>query len=189
MLNLSAWEGYSTLGLAYVRNGKWHRVPQSRRTLRYSAVHSDGFRISVPYPRMPAFATADAGEGQGLTAYHVECLDGAPCESRDTLRIDGVLAFEGWLAADTLAGRTADSVSAILERAGEPVLSAPLVGRARSDVSAYFQKAGLLRSGFHGQVDMRGLQGRYRLGMAYLADGRWHRLPGFQKIVIVGKME
>ena len=82
----------------------------------------------------------------------------------------GLLQTAGWGTPSVEEGRLADAVYVVLTDEQRHRRFAKAVILSRPDVSAYFHKPGLDRSGFSLNADVGVLKGRYALGVA-VADG------------------
>lgn len=116
--------------------------------------------------------------------FSLDVMNTAPGNG-DTLRALGYLALKGWVATDTVRGRPADAVFVTVESPGQPIRFARAERWARPDVASHFGHASLRMAGFQANLSLSGLERHVTLGLAYLMDGRWHRIPGFRKLLVV----
>jgi len=86
------------------------------------------------------------------------------------IRLSGLLQASGWVVPSLEQGRPAESVYAVLTDEHQRRLFAKAATVSRPDVSTYFRRPGLERSGFSLNADISALQGRYSLGLAIADD-------------------
>lgn len=136
----------------------------------------DTLSTSIPYP--PGDTASAAGEGS------LDLFDGQP-PGKDTLRAADVLRLQGWLAAAAPKGIPAEAVFVTIDGPGGITRFGPVKRVPRPDVVSAFGHASLLHSGFETNIGLLDLEGSYSLGLAYVKDGRWYRLQGLRRPLLV----
>jgi len=114
----------------------------------------------------------------------LDLFDGQP-PGKDTLRAGDVLRLQGWLAAAALKGIPAEAVFVTIDGPGGITRFGPVKRVPRPDVVSAFGHASLLHSGFETNIGLLDLEGACSLGLAYVKDGRWYRLQGLRRPLIV----
>ncbi len=114
----------------------------------------------------------------------LEAVNGFPADG-DTLTSGRFLKVSGWLAADPRKGLPAEDIFLTLESDEGDLLLSKTNRMKRPDLVNRFGHSSLFRSGFEIELDLRHLHGLYTLGLAYVKDGKWYRLPGTARTIIV----
>ena len=103
----------------------------------------------------------------------------------DTLRSGEILALQGWLVVDREKGLVPDEVYVTLQTPGRPIRFGRAEREPRPDLAHYFRRPSLRDAGFNAILNMWGVGPEAVLGLAYVRDGRWHRVPGFRRTLVV----
>lgn len=136
----------------------------------------DTLSTSIPYP--PGDTALSTGEGS------LDLFDAQP-PGKDTLRAGDVLKLQGWLAGAAPKGIPAEAVFVTIDGQGGKTRFGSVKRVPRPDVVSAFGHASLLHSGFETNIGLFDLDGSYSLGLVYVKDGRWYRLQGLRRPLLV----
>jgi hypothetical protein len=115
---------------------------------------------------------------------HLDDVNGLPADA-DTLASGRLLKLSGWLAADAREDLPTDTILITLEDSEGKLLMGRTDCKRRQELVKYAGQPSLFFTGFKAELDLRRIHGTYTLDFAFVKDGKWYRIAGGSRMLMV----
>ena len=158
---------FSIVGAAYAWKSRFEvalrtvRIPERSTTLR--------FLFKAPRPGI-----VDPGTGADCA---LDLANGSPIDPSRRLATSGLLRLDGWGFGTAPRGVEPDTISLWLRDPDGQILTVPADLDERPDVGRFLHQPWLDRIGYQALLDLRGLHGRYTIGLNIATGSRTWNCP------------